>query len=163
MNWRSLIFVVGLIGLASSFLSAQETGGKKNPLSTSNGCSEKLAGTKPRLKWPKRPLISDCMPMNLETTFAPQPLYPEVAMAVRAYGIVLVEVVIGKNGRVMWAKVVAGHPLISFKALEAACKTRFKPMRDCLRRKVRMATILHYNFKLESATPLETHELISSR
>ncbi len=86
--------------------------------------------------------------MNLTTTYAPQPTYPVAARAVGAEGLVSVEVAIDKTGRVTWMSVVEGHPLLRSAALKAACATRFKPTKDCLGRKLKMTTIIHYNFKL---------------
>lgn len=91
-------------------------------------------------------LISDCEPMTLYTIFKPELVYPPVARAVRASGLVSVDVVIDEEGKVVWAKVVAGHPLFHAAALRAACQTRFKPVIDCIGRRLKTNTILNYNF-----------------
>lgn len=151
MNFRALTFALILTGLASSFISAQ---GKRDSQSMSSLCRGKSTSSpKPALDWPpmttkRGGLISDCPPMNMETIFAPPLRYPKAALAVRASGMVSVEVVTDKKGRVIWADVVDGHPLLRSAALDVACKTRFKPAKDCLGRKLRMNTIIHYNFKL---------------
>jgi len=95
-------------------------------------------------------LISDCMPMNLTALYQPKPVYPKTAGAVRASGLVSVEVVIDEAGKVIWAKVVEGHPLIHAEALRIACHTRFKPVVDCLKRRVKSNTIINYNFKTDN-------------
>ena len=93
--------------------------------------------------------ISDCEPMNLFALYQPEPVYPKTARAVRASGTVSVDVVIDEAGKVIWAKVVEGHPLLHAEALRMACQTRFKPVVDCLNKRVRSNTIIHYNFKID--------------
>ena len=91
-------------------------------------------------------LISDCEPMTLYTTFTPDLIYPPAAQAVQAAGLVSVDVVINEDGKVIWAKVVEGHPLLRVAALRAACQTRFKPVVDCIGRRLKTNTIIYYTF-----------------
>lgn len=94
-------------------------------------------------------LIFDCEPMTLHTTFKPELVYPPAAQAVRAGGLVSVDVVIDKDGKVIWAKVIEGHPLLHVAALRAACQTRFKPVVDCIGRSLKTNTIIYYTFSLD--------------
>jgi TonB family protein len=94
-------------------------------------------------------LISDCEPMTLYTTFKPKLAYPPAAKAVRASGLVSVDVVIDEDGKVVWAKVLEGHPLLHTAALRADCQTRFKPVVDCTGRRLKTNTISYYNFKID--------------
>ena len=94
-------------------------------------------------------LISDCEPMTLYTTFKPELVYPPAARAVQAAGLVSVDVVIDEDGKVIWAKVLEGHPLLQAAALRAACQTRFKPVVDCIKRRLKTNTIVYYNFNLD--------------
>jgi TonB family protein len=94
-------------------------------------------------------LISDCEPMTLQMTFKPELVYPSAARAVRAAGLVSVDVVIDEDGKVIWAKFVEGHPLLHAAALRAACQTRFKPVVDCIGRRLKTNTIIYYTFSLD--------------
>lgn len=92
-------------------------------------------------------LISDCEPMALVILYQPQLSYPRLAVTAKASGVVRVEVVIDEDGRVIWAQVVEGHPLLRSAALRAACQTRIKPVVDCIGRRLKPNTILCFNFE----------------
>jgi len=53
--------------------------------------------------------------------------YPEVAKRNRIGGVVRLEVVVGKDGRVKSAKVIGGSPLLIQSATDAIGKWRFEP------------------------------------
>lgn len=111
-----------------------------------------VSPTKPSLDWPPMrtktgALISDCVPMNLKTVYAPDLKYPGAAISLRVSGTVSVDVVIDKKGHVIWTNVVEGHPLLRAAAIKTARGTRFKPTVDCRGRKLKMSTILYYDFK----------------
>ena len=55
------------------------------------------------------------------------PSYPEVAKRNRIGGVVRLEVVVGKDGRVKSAKVIGGSPLLIQSATDAIGKWRFEP------------------------------------
>lgn len=55
------------------------------------------------------------------------PAYPTIARAAHASGEVTVRVLIDKEGKVMAAQVVEGHPLLQAAAVKAAKATRFTP------------------------------------
>lgn len=58
----------------------------------------------------------------------PRPVYPKGA---RAYGNVRAEVVININtGRVVWARVLNGHPLLQEAVSNVVCRARFAPTND---------------------------------
>lgn len=77
----------------------------------------------------------------------PQPTYPEVARAAKVSGQVGVKVVIDESGRVVWARVVKGHPLLQLAALRAACRVTFEPY-TCRARGVKAVEYILYDFKL---------------
>jgi TonB family protein len=56
-----------------------------------------------------------------------QPAYPAIARAAHASGRVTVLVIIDKEGKVMAAQIVDGHPLLIAAALKAARASRFTP------------------------------------
>jgi TonB family protein len=55
------------------------------------------------------------------------PTYPAIARAAHASGQVTVLVIIDKEGKVMAAQIVDGHPLLIVAALKAARDSRFTP------------------------------------
>lgn len=56
-----------------------------------------------------------------------QPPYPAIARASRASGKVEIAVIIDKEGNIMAAEAVSGHPLLFGAALKAAKASRFTP------------------------------------
>ena len=56
-----------------------------------------------------------------------QPAYPAIARQAHASGEVVVLVIIDKEGKVMAAQIVDGHPLLRVAALKAARASRFTP------------------------------------
>ncbi|HEV2912366.1 MAG TPA: TonB family protein [Pyrinomonadaceae bacterium] len=56
----------------------------------------------------------------------PEPLYPAIAKAARAEGIVKVEVAISELGMVTSAKAISGHPLLQIAALDAVKRRKYK-------------------------------------
>ena len=57
------------------------------------------------------------------------PVYPPVAKAAGAQGLVVVSIVVNEEGVVESAKAVSGHPLLQSAAVEAAQQWRFAPTR----------------------------------
>jgi TonB family protein len=78
----------------------------------------------------------------------PRPEYPAVAKGARVAGEVKVRVVIGKSGRVVWARALNAHPLLKQAVLNAACEARFKPIK-LSGRAVNVFYEISYNFALE--------------
>jgi TonB family protein len=58
----------------------------------------------------------------------PQPAYPPIARAVKASGIVIVQVVVDENGNVISAHAVGGHTLLQQAAVQAAYQAKFTPL-----------------------------------
>lgn len=57
----------------------------------------------------------------------PKPSYPPVAKSVRAWGLVVVEVRVDEEGKVVSANAVAGHPLLRPACVAASRESTFKP------------------------------------
>jgi TonB family protein len=89
--------------------------------------------------------MSDCIGVGKVLT-AYQPCYPKIAKAAKAFGVVQVMVVVNEDGKVIWAHVWKGHPLLQFAAIRAACKWRFEPA-FCGSEKQRVNRMISFNFK----------------
>ena len=78
----------------------------------------------------------------------PQPVYPPIARAARAQGVVKVQVIVDEEGKVIAAQVVSGHPLLQAAAVKAAREALFAPtLLDG--KPVKIAGVLTYNFVLQ--------------
>ena len=78
----------------------------------------------------------------------PKPAYPKEAIDARVSGVVRIEVVADEEGKVIWAKVLKGHRLLTDAALKAACQSRFRPVK-VKNEAVKVSYILQYPFSLE--------------
>jgi TonB family protein len=56
-----------------------------------------------------------------------KPAYPPAAKAVKAEGVVSVQVIIDEEGNVVSAEAVGGHPLLRAASVNAALQSKFKP------------------------------------
>ncbi len=115
-----------------------------NCLACSDKPKPKIYRTIPKTK--QKFIVSDCEPVNLTTLFQPKVSYPKAAQAVKASGLVKIDVVFDETGKVIWAKVVKGHPLLRAEALRVACLTRIKPPVNCVGQPRKVNPILNYNF-----------------
>lgn len=78
----------------------------------------------------------------------PQPVYPLIAKAARAQGVVKVQVIVDEEGKVIAAQVAIGHPLLQAAAVKAARAATFAP--TLLEGKpVKIAGEISYNFVLQ--------------
>ncbi len=66
--------------------------------------------------------------LNEKAKYLPEPVYPPAARAVRAAGNVAVQVLVSKEGQVISASAVSGHPLLRAAAEDAARKAVFDPI-----------------------------------
>ena len=85
--------------------------------------------------------------LDTKTTEKPVPIYPQIAKAARASGLVAVRVVVDEEGRVEQAKAISGHPLLQAAAVEAAYHARFSPTK-LSGNSVKVSGVLTYNFTL---------------
>jgi TonB family protein len=56
-----------------------------------------------------------------------QPVYPTEAKQARIQGVVILETLIGKDGKVMSVRVISGHPLLQQSAVDAVSQWLYKP------------------------------------
>ena len=85
--------------------------------------------------------------LNGKATELPKPAFPAAARAVRAEGIVAVQVLIDEAGNVIAASAVSGHPLLRAASEKAAREAKFEPtMLNGI--PVKVSGVLTYNFVL---------------
>ncbi len=89
--------------------------------------------------------------LNGKATDLPKPVYPSLAKAARASGVVQVQVVIDETGKVVAAQTVSGHPLLQAEAVKAAQAATFTPVLVS-GKPVRTNGLINYNFVGETAT-----------
>jgi periplasmic protein TonB len=98
---------------------------------------------------PKPPRVISKGPITGLAISLPKPLYSEIAKRARIQGSVNVQVLIDESGRVVSAKAVSGHPLLTVEAQKAALQARFSPTKlgD---QPVRVSGVITYNFVLSN-------------
>jgi TonB family protein len=95
----------------------------------------------------KPPNPSSSGVINGKAISKPSPIYPQIAKAARAEGMVTVQVTINEEGRVISAHAVSGHPLLRGAAEKAAYEAVFSP--TLLSGKpVKVTGVMTYNFVL---------------
>jgi TonB family protein len=83
--------------------------------------------------------------LNGKTTSMPAPEYPAIAKQAHASGQVTVQVTIDEGGNVIFAKAIAGHPLLQAAAVAAARQAKLTPTR-LSGQPVKVTGVLIYNF-----------------
>lgn len=83
--------------------------------------------------------------LNGKAISLPKPPYPAAAAAVRASGVVSVQVLINEEGNVVSANAVSGHPLLRAAATQAAQEAKFSPTL-LMGNPVKVSGIITYNF-----------------
>jgi TonB family protein len=83
--------------------------------------------------------------LTSKAIFLPKPGYPPLAKQIKLQGTVSVQVLIDETGRVISAKAVSGHPLLTIEAQKAAMQARFSPtlLSD---QAVKVSGVITYNF-----------------
>jgi outer membrane biosynthesis protein TonB len=74
-----------------------------------------------------------------------KPTFPTLAKALKIYGQVPVRAIIDETGKVIFARVLGGHPLFRLPARKAACQSFFYPRAVC-GQKIAQSRIIVYNF-----------------
>jgi TonB family protein len=86
--------------------------------------------------------------LNSEALSLPKPVYSIIAKQARASGTVSVQILIDEKGKVISARALSGHPLLSGEAVRAALQARFSPtmIGDT---PVKVSGMINYNFVLQ--------------
>ena len=85
--------------------------------------------------------------LNSYATYLGKPDYPKAAKAVKAAGVVFVQITIDEEGKVESAQAISGHPLLRAATAEAAKNSKFKPT-IVAGKPVKVTGLLVYNFTL---------------
>src|SRR6266705_2857391 len=85
--------------------------------------------------------------LNGSAMSLPSPSYPEVARRMRTTGVVVVEVVIDEDGKVISANSVSGPSMLRDVAVQAALRARFSPTK-LSGQPVKVTGTINYNFTL---------------
>ncbi len=85
--------------------------------------------------------------LNGSALSLPKPNYPDTARNVRAQGVVIVEVIIDVNGKVIAARATSGHPLLQQAAVQAAYQAKFSPT-TLSGQPVKVAGTINYSFAM---------------
>ena len=85
--------------------------------------------------------------LNGKALYLPKPFYPPNARSARASGVVMVEVTLSEEGKVISARAVAGNPFLRQAAVDAARQARFTPT-ILSGKPVQVAGVINYNFNL---------------
>jgi protein TonB len=78
----------------------------------------------------------------------PQPVYPIIAKQSRTQGPVNVQILVDEQGKVISAQIVAGNPMLTSAAKEAALRARFTPT-ILNGQAVKIQGVIIYNFVLQ--------------
>ena len=96
---------------------------------------------------PKPPLVISKGVITGLAISLPKPAYSEIAKRARIQGQVSVQVLIDEYGKVVSAKAVSGHPLLTVEAQRAALQARFAPTK-LSNQPVKVSGVITYNFVL---------------
>ncbi len=121
--------VVPQSSLNGETLSAGNTVEVKNVASNSTGSPKVVLDSEPPPSAAPRPILRPISGgvLNGAATFLPSPVYPDTAKRMRTAGVVIVEVVIDENGKVISAKASDGPSTLREPAVRAALRARFSP------------------------------------
>lgn len=86
--------------------------------------------------------------INSEALSLPKPPYPPLARQIRLQGAVSVQVLIDETGRVVSARAISGHPILTAAAQRAALEARFSPTL-LGEQPVKVSGVIVYNFTLQ--------------
>lgn len=155
-----LTFIIGIVAAASWFMprvQPTKTISEVAPVSVEvrEQESEKKEKAQPSdvstacfgSEFPEMSRIMVCV-VNSKAINLPQPFYPIEAKEKKIAGDVVISVVVDEEGRVAWARVNSGHPLLQDEVKKVVCQARFTPTKiSDVPVKVRGA--LTYKFVLE--------------
>jgi protein TonB len=86
--------------------------------------------------------------LNSKLITAPQPIYPAMAKQTRTEGSVNIQILVDEQGKVVSAQVMAGNPMLTPAAKEAAMRARFTPT-TLNGVPVKIQGVITYNFRLQ--------------
>jgi TonB family protein len=96
---------------------------------------------------PAKPRTLQRQIINGFAIFLPKPPYPVMAKQIHLQGLVSVQVLLDETGKVVSARAVSGHPILSHAAVSAAYQARFSPT-SIGNQPVKVSGVITYNFTL---------------
>jgi protein TonB len=95
---------------------------------------------------PKAPTMVSEGVVNGKAIHLPKPAYSAIARTAGAQGVVQVQVTIDETGKVISARALSGHPLLTPEAVRAAYQARFS-ITYLSRQPVKVSGVINYNFQ----------------
>jgi TonB family protein len=86
-----------------------------------------------------------CLDGNCPTRIL-MPYYQRQAKQLNISGQVKVETIVDENGKVIYAKIIQGHPLLSEAARKAAYLSTYMPKKSCDNKPLKFRWTITYNF-----------------
>jgi protein TonB len=121
----------------------------KPPMANDEGVAPLNPTVNPTMDAPRAPISAGVL--NGRAVSLPRPAYPAIARAARVSGLVVVQIIIDEEGKVVSASAISGHPLLIEAAVQAARLARFTPVR-LEGQPVKVSGTLSYNFVLPPAS-----------
>ncbi len=115
---------------------------------TDDASSETADCLNPKLPLPRLFIRSGSL-MNGKAILLPQPVYPKEAEAPGIYGTVRASVVIGEDGKVIWARIKSGRRILREAVAKVVCQARFSSSNM----NVKVRGDILYRFVRRSPTP----------
>jgi TonB family protein len=95
-------------------------------------------------------------------TYCEPPIMPELARTARLQATVVVEVIVGSDGKVRCYRTIRGHPLLNQSAIDAAVKWEFRPFGGNAKGQD-VDTILVFIFSTSGVAPENSHACTKAR
>lgn len=92
-------------------------------------------------------LVRICVTNN-KILNVPHPIYPQAARAARIEGDVITSMIVDEEGKVIWAEIIEGHPILRAAVKEVVCEASFTPT-TLSGQPVKIEGIFTYKFRLE--------------
>jgi len=96
------------------------------PEGEKGGIAPSTAADAPHLAVPQRIRVSSGVSQRLLLTKVP-PQYPQEAKDQHIQGVVVMEVIIDKEGNVANVQLISGHPMLASAAIDAVKQWKYKP------------------------------------
>jgi TonB family protein len=138
------IFISDPVANVSYILDPQTIMARKMTLPTRAGAASEEAANPPLQKKRTEAALQSAAIKKV------QPVYPPIAKAAGAQGVVQVRITVNETGDVINAEIISGPPLLREAALEAAQQWKFNPT-EINGKPVKVSGVLTFNFTLSNS------------